>query len=120
MTREDLITALGKPDSDPSSDWLKWAGKHVECTFHTGSLVVSEVRFNPGFNGALANGIKLGSSGSDMLKLYGEPEHMIERPNRARKYEFSTKGICYGRTEAKSRRSSSSSPIRLAQYHRLV
>ena len=28
-----------------------------------------------------------------MLKLYGEPEHMIERPNGAREYEFSTKGI---------------------------
>ena len=86
---------LGKPDNDPSSDWLKWAHKHVDCSFHPGSLTVSEVRFNPGFNGALTNGIKLGSSGGAMLKLYGEPEHGKERPNGARQYEFSTKGILF-------------------------
>ena len=60
MKREDLIKALGPPDNDPSSDVLKWTDKHIDCTFHTGSPVVSEVRFNEGFNGALTNGIKLG------------------------------------------------------------
>jgi len=95
MTRENLIKALGKPDNDPASDWLKWADKHIDCTFHTGSLVVSEVRFNRGFNGALANGLKLGSSGSAMLKLYGESDHAKVRPNGARQYEYSTKGVLF-------------------------
>jgi len=53
---EDLLKALGNPDNDPASDWLKWAGKHIDCTFHTGATGVSEIRFNPGFTGALANG----------------------------------------------------------------
>ncbi|GEM_PF-2213116 len=95
MTREDLVEALGKPDNDPASDWLKWADKHIDCTFHTGSLVVSEVRFNRGFNDALANGLKLGSSGSAMLKLYGESDHAKVRPNGARQYEYSTRGILF-------------------------
>ena len=95
ISREELINSLGKPENDPSSDWLKWPGKHIDCTFHTGSLVVSEVRFNPGFEGALANGVKLSSSGSEMLKLYGEPEHAVDRGNGARKYEYSQKGILF-------------------------
>ncbi len=95
MKREDLIEALGKPDNDPSSDWLKWASKHIDCTFHPGSLVVSEVRFNPGFKGALNNGLKLGSPGREVLKLYGEPTHVTERGNLAKKYEYSQEGILF-------------------------
>jgi len=93
MKREDLIEAMGKPDNDPSSNVLRWADKHIDCSFHTGSLVVSEVRFNKGFNAALKNGIKLGSSGDTMLKQYGEPDHVIARRNGAKQYEYSTKGI---------------------------
>lgn len=95
MKREHLIEALGKPDNDPASDWLKWGDKHIDCTFHAGSLVVSEVRFNQGFNGALANGLRLGSSGSAMLKLYGESDHAKVQPNGARQYEYSTRGILF-------------------------
>ena len=62
MKREDLIKALGSPDNDPSANVLKWTDKHIDCTFHTGSLVVSEVRFNEGFSPAIPveaeNGIK--------------------------------------------------------------
>ncbi len=94
MTRQDLLAALGKPDGDPSSDWLKWAGKHMECTFHTGSKVVSEVRFNPGFRGALVNGIRVGSRDT-ILKRYGKPEHTIERDNGAKEYEYSSRGILF-------------------------
>jgi hypothetical protein len=100
-SREDLIKALGKPDNDPSSDWLKWPDKHIDCTFYSGCTLVCEVRFNPGFEGALANGIKLGSSGSEMLKIYGEPEHTVDRGNGARMYEYSKKGILFWSNQGK-------------------
>jgi hypothetical protein len=98
-SREDLIKALGKPDNDPSSDWLKWSDKHIDCWFQKGAIAVFEVRFNPGFKGALANGVKLGSSGSEMLKIYGEPEHMVDQGNGARMYEYSKKGILFWTTQ---------------------
>ena len=100
MKREDLLRALGRPDNDPSSDWLKWAGKHIDCAFHTGSLTVSEVRFNPGFEASLANGVAVGSRDA-IVSLYGQPEYAINRGNGAKEYEYSTKGVlfwtCQGR-----------------------
>ena len=57
--------------------------------------MVSEVRFNKGFKGARKNGIKLGSAGNTLLKLYGEPQYVIDPRNGARKYEYSTKGILF-------------------------
>jgi beta-lactamase regulating signal transducer with metallopeptidase domain len=94
MSRHDLIEALGNPDDDPSSDILRWKKKNIDCTFHTGSKVVSEVRFNPGFQGALANGIKVGSPASMVEEFYGDkPNHTINRNNGAKEYEYSDKGI---------------------------
>lgn len=95
ITKEELVKALGKADDDSKADWLKWKSKHIECTFHTGATGVSEVRFNPGFKGTLANGLKLGSSGDKVLKLYGEPEHVISRDNGAKEYEYSKMGILF-------------------------
>jgi hypothetical protein len=95
MSREDLIKALGKPDNDSTSDWLKWSDKHIDCSFYTGSPVVCEVHFNPGFEAALANGIKLGSSGSEMLRSYGEPEFTFDRQNGAKQYGYTEKGILF-------------------------
>ena len=95
MSRKDLIEALGKPDGDPDSNILNWAKRHIQCTFHQGSPVVSEVRFNKGFQWPLENGVKLGSSGDAVLKLYGEPAHVINGPDGAKEYEYSTKGILF-------------------------
>ena len=95
MARKDLIEALGKPDGDPESNILNWAKRHIQCTFHQGSPVVSEVRFNKGFQWPLENGVKLGSPGDALLKLYGEPEHVINGPDGAKEYEYSTKGILF-------------------------
>ncbi len=92
---EELSKILGNADDDSTSDWLKWKNSHnIECTFHGGNKV-AEVRFNPGFKGVLTNGLKLGSPGSKVLKLYGEPEHITERGNGAKKYEYSKKGILF-------------------------
>jgi hypothetical protein len=93
--KDELLKILGQPDADSTSDWLKWKKKHIECSFYPGATGVCEVRFDPGFNGALANGLKLGSSGSQMLKLYGEPEHTKDRGNGAKQYEYSQKGILF-------------------------
>ena len=90
-----------KPDDDSSSDWLKWKNKHhIECTFHGGDKA-AEVRFNPGFKGALTNGLKLGSPGGEVLKLYGEPEHVVDRGNGAKEYEYSKRAFYSGHTRGK-------------------
>jgi beta-lactamase regulating signal transducer with metallopeptidase domain len=94
MTREELLKTLGQPDNDASSDWLKWASKHMDCTFYVGSEGVSEVRFNQGFEGALANGVKVGAR-DNILKLYGKPEHTTNGDNGAKQYEYSKKGILF-------------------------
>ena len=99
--REDIISALGKPDADSSSDWLKWAKQHIDCTFYSGEVSVCEVRFNPGFEGALANGITIGSPANTMLNLYGEPEHTLDRGNGAKLYEYSKKGVLFWTKQGK-------------------
>ena len=101
ITRENLIKALGKPDGDPNSSILRWSAKHLECTFHVGSTVVSEVRFNQGFREALSNGIKLGAPGNNVLKEYGEPEYVIDPRNGAKEYEYSSKGILFWTNQEK-------------------
>ncbi|MCE5303898.1 MAG: M56 family metallopeptidase [Planctomycetaceae bacterium] len=94
-TKAEFIKALGKADGDSTSNWLKWKkNHHIECTFYN-SDKATEVRFNPGFQGALANGLKLGAPGGEVLKLYGEPEHVLDRRNGAKKYEYSQKGILF-------------------------
>ena len=102
MSRHDLLEVLGNPDNDPASDWLRWNDKHIECTFHTGATGVSEVRFNPGFKAALANGIKVGSPAGKVQECYGEmPTPTIERDNGAKEYEYSDKGILLWTHEGK-------------------
>ncbi len=95
MKREELIEAMGEPGNESPPGVLRWPDKHVDCTFYTGSKAVSEVRFNEGFQGALANGIKLGSSGDQMLKLYGEPDFVTDNRNGAKMYNYTSKGILF-------------------------
>jgi hypothetical protein len=94
MTRPELLRALGRPDPDSTLDWLKWATRRIECAFHSGSSVVSEVRFDPGFRGGLGNGIVLGSP-DQIVKLYGKPQHTVVRESGAREYEYSGRGILF-------------------------
>ena len=101
MSRAELIEAMGDLYGESPPGVLRWREKHVDCVFHPGSKVVSEVRFNKGFQGALANGIKLGSSGNDLLKLYGKPEHAEDRGNGAKQYEYSSKGILFWTNQRK-------------------
>jgi hypothetical protein len=95
MSREDLLKALGEPDGDSTPDWLRWRQKRIECTFHRDSTVVSEVRFNPGFSSAMANGLKLGGPGEQVQKIYGEPSFRQKRSNGAQELEYSEKGILF-------------------------
>ena len=93
--REEVIKALGKPDDDSTSDYLKWAKQHIRCGFHYGEAGVGEVQFNPGFQGALANGIKLGSPEKTLLDLYGKPDKMTENPYGAKMHTYAKKGILF-------------------------
>jgi hypothetical protein len=94
-SKEELIKALGKPDDDSTSDYLKWDRQHIRCGFHSGETDVGEVQFNPGFRGALANGITLGSPENTIVKLYGKPEKTTENPYGAKACTYPTKGICF-------------------------
>ncbi len=94
MNREDLVKALGKPDNDDGSDWPRWNELNIECSLHPGSTAVTEIRFNPGFRGSLANGIKLGSPASDVEKYYGDkPTQIFKRDNGAANHIYADKGI---------------------------
>jgi hypothetical protein len=95
VKREDVVKALGKPDNDPSSEWLKWAGHHLECGFDKGTAELYELHLNPGFQEALANGIKLGSPENTLLDLYGKPEKTIENSHGAKMRTYARKGILF-------------------------
>lgn len=102
MSKEDLLNALGPPDSDSTSSWLKWSQLHIDCTFHPGSTGVSEIRLNPGFEGELANGVKVGSPADQAIRLFGDkPDFITRRDNGATKYEYSTKGVLLWMYEGK-------------------
>ncbi len=96
MSREDVIKALGQPDANSRPDLLEWRTKHIACGFFGKAEAdgATEIRFVSGFQGACANGIKVGSSGSDLLKAYGEPTHTREQ-NGAKFYEYSERGIMF-------------------------
>ncbi len=91
--REDVIKTLGEPDNDRSSDFLKWSGKHLDCCFRQGTDIVGEIHFNPGFQGALANGIQVGSPESKILPFYGQPDNVERPPSSAKRYTYAKKGI---------------------------
>jgi beta-lactamase regulating signal transducer with metallopeptidase domain len=99
MSKKDLFQTLGNPEPPPASNAkvgiFCWSEKHIDCTFHQGAAGVSEIRFNEGFQGALANGLKLGSPSDGMMKLYGEPESTKTQDNGAKQYEYSQKGILF-------------------------
>jgi hypothetical protein len=102
MSMEDLVNALGQPDSDSTSNWLKWSTLHIDCTFHTGATGVSEIRLNPGFEGELPNGLKVGSPADQAIQLFGDkPDFITRRDNGATKYEYSTKGVLFWTHEGK-------------------
>lgn len=92
-TREELIRVFGKPDNDPSEKWLRWNIKHhIDCLIDD-DRGAWELRFNDRFNGALTTGIRVGSSEAVIKKAYGEPSHLTEKDNGAKKYEYSERGV---------------------------
>ncbi len=95
MSREALLKALGQPDGDSTPDWFKWKQKRIECTFYPGATGICEIRFNAGFPGALANGLKLGGPADQVQKLYGKPSFTMRRSNGAKEFEYSDKGILF-------------------------
>ena len=95
MTREELVKVMGEPDKedrDPTGTVLRWPKKHIDCVFFAGATGVSEIRFNEGFKGALANGLRVGGP-DNIVKLYGNAENVIERGNGARALGYTSKGI---------------------------
>jgi beta-lactamase regulating signal transducer with metallopeptidase domain len=96
MKREDLIKVLGSPDDDSTSNWLRWRQAHMDCLFREDSPGALEVRLNPGFEGALENGLMVGSPVEQIFECYGaKPDFITNRDNGAARYEYSTKGVLF-------------------------
>jgi hypothetical protein len=94
-TRAELISALGIPDNDPSSDWLQWRRRyHIHCLVDD-SRGAFELRFDRGFPGRLTSGVMIGSLEEGLLSAYGKPDHLTDNGGGERKYEFSTKGVLF-------------------------
>jgi beta-lactamase regulating signal transducer with metallopeptidase domain len=96
MEKEDLLKILGPPDSDSSSNWLKWRRQYyLDCFFRPGSTKITEIRFNQGFEGILASGLRIGSAANQLFERYGKPDVIVNRNNDAVKYEYSQRGVLF-------------------------
>ena len=90
-TREELIQALGQPDSDSDNRWLKWAPAHVHCLVDE-ARGAFELRFDEGFPGLTTAGIAIGSPLKDALAAYGEPSSQ-QNVGSAKKLLWASQGI---------------------------
>jgi tRNA A-37 threonylcarbamoyl transferase component Bud32 len=90
-TREELIKALGQPDSDSDNRWMKWKQIHVHCLVDDAQGAF-ELRFDEGFPGLTTAGIRIGSPLKDALAAYGEPSSQ-ENVGSAKKLLWISKGI---------------------------
>ena len=90
-TREELIEALGQPDSDSDNRWMKWKQTHVHCLVDDARGAL-ELRFDEGFPGLSTAGIGIGSPLKDALAAYGEPSSQ-ENAGGAKKLLWDSKGI---------------------------
>jgi len=90
-TREELMAALGQPDSDSDHHWMKWKQAHVNCLVDD-SGGASELRFDEGFAGLTAANIGIGSPLKDALAAYSEPSSQ-EDHGSAKKLLWNAKGI---------------------------
>ena len=90
-TREELIQALGQPDSDSDNHWMKWERTHVHCLVDDARGAI-ELRFDEGFPGLTTAGIGIGSPLKDALAAYGEPS-LQKNVGSAKELLWSSKGI---------------------------
>ena len=90
-TREELIKALGAPDTDSTSQWLKWKKFSVHCIIDD-KHGAAELRFDKGFKGETAAGIEIGSTLRKTLEVYGEPTAQEDR-GQGKKLIWSPKGL---------------------------
>jgi hypothetical protein len=90
-TKEELIIAFGKPDSNTDDKWLQWKKKYIHCLIDN-TQGAFELRFDAGFKGKTTEGIEIGSSLKQAIEAYGEPDS-TEVKNNKKKLEWSSKGI---------------------------
>jgi len=91
-TREELVKAYGPPDPNSRNAWVRWVSRHhIDCWFNDRGGA-QEVRFNKGFKLPLASGIRIGSSESEVLAAYGEPNRVVNKP-KATMLEYKSRGV---------------------------
>jgi hypothetical protein len=90
-TKEELIKALGKPDSITDDKWFQWKKKYIHCLIDS-TQGAFELRFDAGFKGKTTAGIEIGSTLKQAIEAYGEPDSTEVKDN-AKKLIWSPKGI---------------------------
>jgi len=81
-SRDELISALGKPDNDSEENLLKWSKLYIRCLLDD-ERKAYELQFDLGFAGQTEQGIKIGSRCSRLgqaLGTYGEPTRSEKLP----------------------------------------
>jgi|GEM_PF-3833263 len=75
-TAKELVSEFGEPDSLNTSTMI-W-NKLGIISDVSRSDGVSKIRFYKPFNGATSKGINIGSTEADVLKAYGNPDHISQ------------------------------------------
>ncbi len=92
-TKEELIKAFGKPDSDTNDELLQWRKKYgIHCLIDD-TRGAYQLRFDTGFKGKTTAGIEIGSSLKQAIEAYGEPDSTVVQNINAKKLEWSSKGL---------------------------
>lgn len=90
-TRDDLIKALGTPDNDPRSSWLKWDSKGIHCIMDD-RIGATELRFERGFRGRISENMKIGSSEKEVQEALGEPSKVTD-DGKTKRMEYANRGM---------------------------
>ncbi|MBI4613179.1 MAG: PEGA domain-containing protein [Planctomycetes bacterium] len=82
-SREDIHRRLGRPEKESSESGFLWMSYRTAhgldfLVAENGNGDIAEMRFNPGFEGKLAQGLGIGSSCEDIFVSFGQPSRRVE------------------------------------------
>jgi TolB-like protein len=82
-TKEEVIAAFGRPE-DNESYWLNYRTSLGVDVFYGDGDTAREIRFNPGFRGALRSGIGIGSRMDSVFAACGRPLQEVQVQEKPR------------------------------------
>jgi hypothetical protein len=79
-TKQEVLAAFGQPE-DRETYWLNYRRTWGIDVFYATRQDACEIRFNPGFQGALSSGVRIGSNTREVFAAYGDPLSMQDVPD---------------------------------------